>query len=107
MQKAVYYINYDSKTMNVEVMKKSISVYCFKVDDQEEQNVEKTKTKGKTKKEKPKQKKLNEKYKGYEILLDYEDDPNFVDPAGDYYRFYFLSSDEINNICESFKNIMK
>ena len=32
--------------------------------------------------EKVEEKKVDNRYKGYEILLDYEDDPNFMDPHG-------------------------
>ena len=27
-------------------------------------------------------KKVDDRYKGYEILLDYDEDPNFMDPKG-------------------------
>ena len=54
----------------------------FQVDDQEEE-VKKTKkesTKGR--KHKQKEKKIDNKYKGYEILLDAEDDTNYSPPKG-------------------------
>lgn len=70
-------------------MKIYVSIFFHQIDDQDGiQEKPQRKTKQVPQKiEKVQQKKVDNRYEGYEILLDYEDDPNFMDPHG---KIFFL-----------------
>jgi hypothetical protein len=60
------------------------------VDDQEEES-KKAKKESKVRKRKQKEKRADDKYKGYEILLDAEDDTNYSPPKGMSFIVCFLT----------------